>query len=223
VARNDDPIARVIRAYDTFIVRLYSRIRFHILRQRFVDEIGQYLPDEGQVLDVGCGFGLFSLYYAQVHPRVHFHGMDISSTRIDMARRAAERLRLTNVSYEVADAAAYEGGDTWDCVYMLDLVHHIAQEAVGPLMGRLFDLTRSGGRVIVKDVERFPAYKRWFTWVLDKLMMPGCPVRYWSIAELTELLAGKGFRAYHHAMVDYLPYPHVIYICEKPRADGRGA
>ncbi len=64
-----EAIARVVAAYDDPIIRAYSWGRFLILRQRFLDEIGQYLPDEGTVLDIGCGFGLFSLYYAQLLPR----------------------------------------------------------------------------------------------------------------------------------------------------------
>ena len=63
-----EAIARVVEAYDDRVIRTYSRARFLILRQRFLDEIGQYLPLSGDVLDLGCGFGLFSLYYAQVLP-----------------------------------------------------------------------------------------------------------------------------------------------------------
>ena len=40
-------VKRIIRAYDDPIVRAYCWARFGILRQRFLDEIGQYLPDEG--------------------------------------------------------------------------------------------------------------------------------------------------------------------------------
>ena len=54
-------IARVISAYDHPVVRAYAWGRFQIFRQRFLDEIGQYLPERGVALDVGCGFGLFAL------------------------------------------------------------------------------------------------------------------------------------------------------------------
>ena len=63
-----EAIRSVIAAYRDPIVRAYCWGRFWILRQRFLDEIGQYLPARGRVLDLGCGFGLFSLYYASVHP-----------------------------------------------------------------------------------------------------------------------------------------------------------
>ncbi|NQT53887.1 class I SAM-dependent methyltransferase [bacterium] len=209
----DQVIARVIRAYDNWLVRLYSRIRFHILRQRFLDEIGQYLPKTGQVLDIGCGFGLFSLYYAHLHPDVAFHGVDLDARRIEMARGAAEKLGVTNVSYEVADAATCSYGGRWDAVYMLDLVHHIPSEAVRPLLAQLHALVNDGGCLVIKEVDRKPAYKRWFTYLLDKMMDPKAPVHYWDSKEFVPLLHDVGFRAYCHAMVDYLPYPHVLYIC----------
>ena len=47
-------VRRIIRAYDDPIIRAYCWGRFGILRQRFLDEIGQYLPGEGVVLDIGC-------------------------------------------------------------------------------------------------------------------------------------------------------------------------
>ena len=44
----------------------------------------------------------------------------------------------------------------------------------------------------------------------------GPPVHYWRREELMDLLADIGFKTHHHAMVDVLPYPHVLYICQLP-------
>jgi ubiquinone/menaquinone biosynthesis C-methylase UbiE len=103
-------ITRVVEAYDDWVIRAYSRARFLILRQRFLDEIGQYLPDSGDVLDLGCGFGLFSLYYAQVLPGLSFHGVDLNARRVDLAREAGRRLGLTNVDYAVGDVREFRPG-----------------------------------------------------------------------------------------------------------------
>jgi ubiquinone/menaquinone biosynthesis C-methylase UbiE len=100
----NEQVRRIIGAYDDPVVRAYCWVRFGILRQRFLDEIGQYLPPAGEVLDLGCGFGLFSLYYASIAPRRFIRGLDLSARRIAMARRAAERLEITNVSYRLGDA-----------------------------------------------------------------------------------------------------------------------
>ena len=44
-------IRDVIRAYEAPVVRACCWGRFWILRERFLDEIGQYLPARGRVLD----------------------------------------------------------------------------------------------------------------------------------------------------------------------------
>jgi 2-polyprenyl-3-methyl-5-hydroxy-6-metoxy-1,4-benzoquinol methylase len=210
-----EAIRSVIGAYDDPVVKAYCWGRFWILRQRFLDEIGQYLPATGTVLDVGCGFGLFSLYFASVSPDLSLHGIDRNERRIAQARRAAARLGLANVRYERGDATQFRGGTRFDAVYMLDIVHHIPQETVGPLIEQLAKTLPPGGRLIVKDVERHPTWKRWFTHALDKIMDPRSPVRYWGAEELQPLIEQTGFRVYRHLMVDVLPYPHVLYVAER--------
>jgi len=212
-----EAIARVIAAYDDPIIRAYSWGRFLILRQRFLDEIGQYLPDQGTVLDIGCGFGLFSLYYAQILPGASFQGVDLSARRIALATAAARRLGLANAAYAVDDARGYRVAGTLAAAYMLDIVHHVPPETVEPLLSELHKAIRPGGRLIVKDVDTRPSYKRWFTHALDLLMSPRGFIHYWPAAELQLLLERVGFRVYRHLMVDVLPYPHVLFVCHRDR------
>ena len=126
-----EAIRSVIRAYDDPMVRAYCWGRFWILRQRFLDEIGQYLPTRGRVLDLGCGFGLFSLYYASVHPTLAVEGFDRNARRIGMARAAAARLHLGNVRYEVGDVMDFRGGERFDAARGLEvgLVNHLTPAA----------------------------------------------------------------------------------------------
>lgn len=213
----NETIGNIIRAYDDPVVRGYCWARFWILRQRFLDEIGQYLPTTGAVLDIGCGFGLFSLYYAASAPGRFVRGLDVNARRIGIARRAAARLGLGNVVYEQGDARDFKGDGEVAAAYMLDIVHHVPAAAVPPLLAGLRRSLPVGGRLLVKDVDTRPAAKRWFTWVLDRAMAPRTPVRYWSAEELTGALSRAGFDVHRHLMVDILPYPHILYICEARR------
>jgi SAM-dependent methyltransferase len=203
-------------------VRAYCWARFWILRQRFLEEIGQYLPRSGEVLDVGCGFGLFSLYYAMASPQRFVRGLDLDGRRIAMAGRAAARLRLDNVVYEQGDALHFKCVGEYAAAYMLDIVHHVAPGGVMPLLTALHRCLAPGGRLLVKDVDTEPRYKRWFTWTLDRLMAPHTPVTYWPAARLQQALEGVGFVVHRHQMVDILPYPHVLYICKRPARTGGG-
>jgi cyclopropane fatty-acyl-phospholipid synthase-like methyltransferase len=213
-----EAIARVVEAYDARVIRAYSRARFLILRQRFLDEIGQYLPLSGDVLDLGCGFGLFSLYYAQILPGSSFRGVDVDARRVGIAREAARRLRLSNVEYVVSDARDFRASRQYAGAYMLDIVHHVEPAAVRPLLAELHATLLPGACLLVKDVDTHPAYKRWFTHALDLLVSPGSPPHYWAAETLQAALQEAGFRVSRHSMVDFLPYPHVLYVCRKPGA-----
>ena len=211
-----EAIMRVVEAYDDWLIRAYSRARFFILRQRFLDEIGQYLPASGDVLDLGCGFGLFSLYYAQLRPSLRLHGVDLDARRIAIARETARRLGLANVEYAVGDARDFRARQLYAGAYMLDIVHHVEPAAVRPLLAELHATLMPGASLLVKDVDRYPTYKRWFTHALDMLMSPSSPPHYWAADALQAELEQVGFRVHRHLMIDFLPYPHVLYVCRKP-------
>ena len=207
-----ESLGRIIGAYDDPIVRAYCAVRFMILRQRFLFEIGQYLPTAGQVLDVGCGFGLFALYFATRNPELQIRGFDLSERRIRMARDAAAKLGVQNVRFEVGDAAAFRFEEPITAAYMLDLIHHIPVTSVKPLIATIAANLRPGGRLLMKDIEPTGGAKLAFTWVLDKLMDIKAPLRYWTPSEVSQLLQSLGFEMYQHRMIDYLPYPHILYV-----------
>jgi len=208
-------ISRIVNVYESAISRLYCRIRFQIIHQRFLEEIGQYLPRNGTILDIGCGFGMFSLYYALNYPAAAIQGIDLNPSRIGKATRAAEKLGAKNVSYSVGDASTLQLTQGFDGIYMLDIIHHIPESAVEPLLRQIYTQLSIGGRLIIKDVSDTPAYKRWFTYLLDKAMDVHCKVNYWPPEKLTALLRSIGFEVYTHSMVDILPYPHLMYVCRR--------
>ena len=205
-------VRRIVQAYDDPLVRAYSVVRFTILRQRFLFEIGQYLPSSGCVLDVGCGFGLFALYFAIRRPAIRVVGFDFNEYRIDLARRAAARLGVQNAEFRVADASAFRPNEQISAAYMLDLIHHIPPASVQPLLTAIAAQLHPGGRLLVKDVESARSPKLAFTWLLDKMMDFRAPVRYWAPDEVQPLLESLDFEVFQHRMIDYLPYPHILYI-----------
>jgi SAM-dependent methyltransferase len=211
----DPNLRRIVAAYDDIIVRAYCTVRFTILRQRFLSEIGQFLPPSGLVLDVGCGFGLFALYFALRNPRIRVRGLDLNERRIAMARKAAERLGLENAEFHIGNAASFRFNEAIAGAYMLDLVHHIPEASVPALLETIASNLLPGARLLVKDIDPTGRYKRAFTWVLDKAMDYKAPVNYWHPDRLQRLLEGLGFEVRRHQMIDYLPYPHILYVNQK--------
>jgi 2-polyprenyl-6-hydroxyphenyl methylase/3-demethylubiquinone-9 3-methyltransferase len=214
-------VTRIIANQKSFIVRIYARIRFLILRQTFLQEIGQYLPRNGRILDLGCGFGLFSLYFALDSPERKITGVDLDADRIEAATRCARRLGVENVEYINTNVLDWKGAAQFDAVFMLDLVHHLPKHEVADFLGRIAELVAPGGVLILKDVSNKPYYKMLFTLALDRLMVGREPIHYWDPVELSQLVEGLGFSVKRHTINDLLPYPHVLYICSRASAPER--
>jgi 2-polyprenyl-3-methyl-5-hydroxy-6-metoxy-1,4-benzoquinol methylase len=212
-----NPIREIVASYRDPIIRIYSMLRFTILRQYFLDEIGQYLPQRGRILDIGCGFGLFSLYFAAVEGGRSIRGVDTNARRIEYARESARTLGLDNVSYEAGNALDWGSEERFDAVYLLDLLHHLPQGEVRPFLERVQQLLEPDGILIVKEVEDRPRWKVGFTLLLDRLMVGSEPIHYWAESELSALLRDLGFEVRHHRMKDFLPYPHILYIAQQRR------
>jgi 2-polyprenyl-3-methyl-5-hydroxy-6-metoxy-1,4-benzoquinol methylase len=208
-------VARIIANQSSLIVRLYARIRFLILRQTFLQEIGQYMPRDGRVLDLGCGFGLFSLYFALDAPTRKITGVDLDAKRIEAATQCALRLEVTNVHYTASNVLDWDGASQFDAIFMLDLIHHLPKQEVLDFLSRVAQRVAPGGVLLIKDVSNKPYYKKLFTLALDRLMVGSEPIHYWDPKELSQLVEGLGFSVKRHTINDVLPYPHILYVCSR--------
>ena len=209
---------RIIRAYRDPIIMAYCTIRFVIMNMHILEEIGSQLPDRGSILDVGCGFGLFSLYYAAQKRGRHITSLDIDAKRIRKAQHAAENLNLgAQIDFMHKGAEDLRGIEgRFSAAYMLDLMHHLPPALVPLVLGGLHALLDKGGRLVVKDVATTPFWKKWFTWLADMAMSPRTPPHYMSVEACRALLEQVGFEIEAvHSIADVLPYPHVIYVCRK--------
>jgi len=216
--------ARIIAAYSG-IIRIYAFIRFQIIHLRFLEEIEQYLPDRGTILDLGCGFGLFSLYIAARKPDAQVIGIDINAKRLNVARVAAQKLGITNVAYERGDLREWRPEQRIAGAYALDVFHHIPVASGDALLRDLFARLEPGGRFLLKDIDTQPRTMLWFTYILDLLMAPRDDFNYRSAGVWQREICAAGFASvYTHDLWDWLPYPHILLICEKNQldADKRG-
>ncbi|NYH55390.1 MULTISPECIES: class I SAM-dependent methyltransferase [Nocardiopsis] len=87
-------------------------------------------PDQGRLLDLGCGYGPIALTMASRAPRAHVLGVDVNTRAVDLARRNAAEHGLDNARFAAVgpegapNAAAEDGGD--------DTAAPTAQDLLGP-------------------------------------------------------------------------------------------
>ena len=206
-----EAIQKIARALPP-VERAYANVRFSILRPKLLSVMDLLLPDEGRILDVGCGFGLFASYFGQMQPRRRIVGVDPNARRIELARRVAGSVGLGGrESFHVGDVRDAELVGPFEGIYVLDVMHHIPEADQLPVLERLRDLLVPGGVLVIKDITTEPHYQLLFTKLLDRVMVGmNEPLAYRHHRAWGELLASLGFKVRMVRVPDVLPYPHVV-------------
>ncbi len=107
------------------------------------------LPDDGRVVEVGCGNGRLLLALAEAGRLAEGLGIDVATSRIEFARRWAADRGVAGISFEAADALRSDlgtGADATVCITgALGYFGATAPRSDGDLLQRLAAATRPGG------------------------------------------------------------------------------
>lgn len=67
-----------------------------------------FAPDEGNILDIGCGWGPITLALAIARPQATIWAIDVNERALELTKRNAAKLGLTNVRVALADEVPQE-------------------------------------------------------------------------------------------------------------------
>lgn len=105
------------------------------------------------LLDVGCGPGTITIDLARrVAPDGHVTGIDQAADVVETARAAADEAGVANVSFEVADIAAFDvADDSYDVVAAHQVLQHVGDPV--SVLRQMRRLARPGGVVAARDAD----------------------------------------------------------------------
>ncbi|CAA6666178.1 unnamed protein product [Spirodela intermedia] len=83
------------------------------------------IKDGQSILDVGCGWGSFSLYIAKKHKNCNITGICNSLTQKAHIEERCRELQLSNVSIIVADISKFEMEASFDRVVSIEMFEHM--------------------------------------------------------------------------------------------------
>jgi len=215
---------RVLELYPSLSLRdgltILARLTFCV--RPIMRVLEQHLPEQGLVLDLGCGYGIISHLVSAEYPDRAVIGIDISSRRIELAKRSIDHRE--NMEFHNADIREVQI-PRCDAIMMIDILSILPYRDQEQVMIQCYEKLRDDGVLVIKDTSKSPYWKYAYAYVEDviktKLGVYGKEVtrhssRYWDVGDFLKLLNRIGFRATMIPLKSHLPYPGVFYICHKP-------
>ncbi|MBS0160667.1 MAG: methyltransferase domain-containing protein [Nitrospira sp.] len=140
-----------LTAHPRSVPALYSQ------RYEYYVEVGSRIAvrfeDAGTILDVGCGIGLLTTFYAAQCPHATFVGIDRSSASIALARQRTQDLGLTNLRFECVDLDQHSPAGRFDVIVATHVLLQTEQDPGLPSCDWQ-DFTRALDRQAQSDFEQ---------------------------------------------------------------------
>src|SRR5262245_6222232 len=190
-----------------FLSGLYVRARLSLAPML---EVARYVPLTGDIIDLGCGHGIFAQILHLYYPNRKIVGIDCNESRI---RVAAKTTNDSNLHFVVGDVGEVD----WDCisvVTIVDLLHHMPFDAQEKLLRRAAHKLTSRGLLLIKDLGTRPRWKYWFHYLQDTLSYR-TRLYFRSSEEMLRVLYQLGFSVRVVDLAQRRPHPHVLYLCTK--------
>ncbi len=203
----------------SFTDKLKILLRLIFCIRPILKVLKENLPNQGLIVDLGCGYGIVSHLISNTNRRVI--GIDASSHRIKVAQTSVNQRK--DIEFYLTDIKEFQI-PICDAVVIVDVLYLIPYGEQEQILFKCYECLRNDGIMIIKDSTTTPfwkyVYMRIEEWVKIKLGVYGTEIKnsgifVWKECNFIGLLNKVGFEVSMISVKSCLPYPGVFYICHK--------
>ncbi|HCL55409.1 MAG TPA: hypothetical protein DHW82_00135 [Spirochaetia bacterium] len=163
-----------------------------------LSEIGAVIsllpPPPARLLDLGCGSGWTSVFFAKRGYEVM--GVDIAPDMIQLAEQNKERNRLENLSFIISDYESLNFDNEFDVVVFFDSLHHAEDETLA--LEKAFKSLKKGGFCIAAEPGRGHEKKSTVVDVVNKYGVTEKSMPPKKIIKIGKKIGFTRFKKYPH-------------------------
>lgn len=206
---NKHLIKKTIKLFPLFWPKIYAYLRSLILP---ISKIETLLPKKGSILDVGCGYGFTSIFFALKNKKRQIFGSEIDLKRVLLAKKISKS--ISNLSFETSDLIN-KNKLKFDAILAIDLLHHINFSQKNTFLKDASLKLKPKGFLIIKDINTTPLYKYFWNYIHDSIMTKFSKLYFLSSNQIEDLLIKNNFKIIKKGKYKNLFYPHIFYVCQK--------
>jgi len=191
---------------------MYPRVRAQ-LREKLQDKtiFNLFRQFRGDILDLGCGYGTFSIKLAYNFKNARVIGADINQEKIQWAKVASKN--IPNLEFEVRDAFSLGYKELFDMVCLVDVLHHVPRKQHRSIFSNIHEALKPNGILFYRDIDTSHFLRHWNT-LHDALLNWTIP-QYQDLQSTILILTLEGFLMLKSFEARTFLYPYQYVICQK--------
>lgn len=195
---------------------ILARLLFSV--NSIIEMLEQYLPKNGLIVDLGCGYGIISHLLSFSNPSRKLIGFDVSQNRI----KSAQKTQSDRVNFQLADIKEAQI-PTCNAIVIIDILYLLPYQDQERVLIKCFKKLDQDGALIIKDTDKSSGWRFRWTYLEEKIKtklglygkeIENGSLFYLDSDDFIRLLKKIGFRV---SIVNkkQLLYPGIFYICAK--------
>lgn len=186
---------------------IFTHIRFFTAPY---EKLEQLISQKGFIIDLGCGYGIFSNFLGLIGPKRQVLGIELDSQKIRFANRG-----VANVKFLKADITKIILKKA-DVILLIHVLHHLNSfKEQEHLLNECRQKLAKNGRLIIAEVDKKPFFKFILGRLADFLLYPGDKIYYRFPAEFKKIFTRHGFKTKIIKAEKGKPFANIIYVLEK--------
>lgn len=201
--------------------RVHTRIRWWTAP---FEALESEIPRAGNILEVGCGHGVFTSFIALSSQSRNVVGVDIDAEKIKLAEGSLRGLRSdeARVSFEhLPSGEIPKVGGGWNAIVFADVLYLLAPEDRSRLLSECVAALAPAGLLIVKEVDTRPRFKARIAQLQEFLatkvmrITDGDALNFPSAADIETLMTSKGLATRVARLDKGYFHPHCVVVGTK--------
>lgn len=181
------------------------------------EEIEKAVPDNGKIVDLGCGDGILGNYLALSSKKRNVVGIEFNKKRINEANKG-----LANTKFVYGDILKSNFTKA-DAILLIHVLHHLeSYKDQEKLLTKCKERLNRGGKIIIAEIIERPLHKFLFTALTDFLIVPilfegrliNTMVHFRTLDKWKKLFKKMGFKYKYSLNHQDMPFSHAIFTLE---------
>jgi SAM-dependent methyltransferase len=177
-----------------------------------------YFPDRGDVVDLGCGNGLFPAILKLGSPDRRILGLDLDGRKIAAARKTLAD--VPHLDFRLGDIVAFDYPEA-DVYSLIDVLYLLPFEAQDLILLKCSAALRPGGTLLIKEMDKRPRRKYLWNLIQETIAVKivgftlGGRFFFRGREETLSRLRALGLEASSVRLDRGYWYPHILYVARK--------